>query len=561
MKLISVPFRKGFICRSCILLFVSLSLLLTTACPPPTGSTDPTAQFDTIFRKLPDDFFVVDDLGSLARYSVPTNVSTNCITNLYLDATTSMIGFLNSGKTNLYADVLNKLSMIAYVPFRDGTFNYYKFWESPVQITPEEFRKSAFDKSFYNPRSAPSGNDPKQTNIVSILEKISTDYSAMTQEQKDNNVSIIVSDMVTTEENDRDFIIKYLNEFFIRDGQAVALIGIKSMFDGYVNDVFVNGVNKNFQYNGLRPYYLLMIGRIPNIKAYLEEFNVITSSIVPEDQINNLLIYSPVVTFNGEMNTGIMKWDETDANFIHSQQASDMFDKSLLNNPSIQKAECVSLFYGLPIEIPDKNTLSGQMTIASPYAVDPDSILKIKQWNVTANIKSTYGVENDYEPEESADITNTVNEVISNPEQIKIINSNYEKNSSSVKIDISLNLKSMVRDQVYLANMEVFCKPVLESKDVPAWVHEWTMNMTGFGDWVSGKTAFNEPTTPYLADIFETLLRKIESDAKDYPTLKFGEYTISFISCDPVDEEFEQKCLDEVDKLLNDDEESNSEEK
>src|SRR5690606_14846294 len=111
-----------------------------------------------------------------------------------------------------------------------------------------------------------------------------------------------------------------------------------------------------FDYEGIRPYYLLLIGSLPNLRSYLEKFNQTFSNLSP-DKKESLLIFSHLLTVREDTGRAALTWDESyEDPFINAIAAQHFFSPSLLNDPDIQTTETYRFFHDLVFELPELST-------------------------------------------------------------------------------------------------------------------------------------------------------------------------------------------------------------
>lgn len=193
--------------------------------------------------------------------------------DIYLDATKSMLGFIANSNSN-YNQFLEELETTAGVGWRDADVRFFKFGTRIKEIDRDGYR-AAKNRQFYM--------EPgifEKTNIDEVLNQ--TDIS---------RVSVVITDLFQ-DEGDINSIVQQIKDRCFKQGIQVAILGVKSDFDGWVYDVGP-GIPPYQLKTGLdnadsfRPFYALMFGDPLNIERLFNNLN--SRPFVRED---NFLVLS-----------------------------------------------------------------------------------------------------------------------------------------------------------------------------------------------------------------------------------------------------------------------------
>lgn len=208
-------------------------------------------------------------------------LSKQLITDVYLDCTLSMQGFVTPGITTEYARVLDRLEGSITTGWENVSLNYYRFGTYIKRISGGE-QKKAVTPSFYNDADIFS-----KTSIEKVVDTADTSH-----------LIIIVTDLFQNDADVSTLVSKIKNKFLKRNF-SIGLVAVKSDFHGTVFDV---GINRDrFPYTGKRPFYLIVFGKHRDIEHF---YNSLSIRILNEIREHYFLLLSrhfsyPLLSFNG----------------------------------------------------------------------------------------------------------------------------------------------------------------------------------------------------------------------------------------------------------------------
>lgn len=166
--------------------------------------------------------------------------------DIFLDGSGSMRGFVTPGDFTIYAKALHVLQDTAITGSSDGQPTFTKFGTGLTSLREQGFTKAALP-TFY---------DEQETLIDKVFEAAS-----------DKNLTVIVTDLFQNEA-DTALLIEKVRDKYLHVGLAVGIVGIRSEFSGQVYDIGIEG--RNFGYNGLRPFYMILLGKHADIANFYE---------------------------------------------------------------------------------------------------------------------------------------------------------------------------------------------------------------------------------------------------------------------------------------------------
>ncbi len=181
----------------------------------------------------------------------PEPVPEKFLIDVYWDATYSMQGYTTLDAGNVYRTLPDILGDIGSSM---GEVKFYRFGENIQPLEGREYRKF----------SSPAPYDELITAVHNVIDKADSSH-----------LSIIITDLF---ESDSDWsnVTRKLRDKYFSKHLAVAVIGIKSSFNGDIFDVGLNAAK--FNYNSyddparFRPFYLILMGSEMSINEFMEKF-------------------------------------------------------------------------------------------------------------------------------------------------------------------------------------------------------------------------------------------------------------------------------------------------
>lgn len=405
----------------------------------------------------------------------PITATANITTDIYLDATLSMQGFITDGSLSYYQQTMPMLERA--VISRGGQINFFKFGTDIVELPGRSYGDSD-RKAFYGDNSI-----NKKTLIEKVLDRANPD-----------NLTVIVSDLFQ-EKADINQLSEKIKTKFIAADRAVGVLAIRSQYSGKIFDVGSN--NYSFVYstgsepNSLRPFYLLALGRHGDIANY---FNSLVSGEMAAFADKHQLIFSQYLTektatWANATITDTQGVNEVNGVLVHSQKGELPYREFKIKS----------------------NAETAKVTAALPFKKLRD-IVDFDQLKPSAET-FTCGY-----PKSSADPANGSNSYVPNELLMDAVKMSATLADDLINIGMDIDRKRL--DPKAICGYHIVLRPGRYA--VPGWVNEW--NMTGEqiegwraspGSFEGGKT-YN--LTPFLQTLWEINRRVHDPKVADFYT-------------------------------------------
>lgn len=174
---------------------------------------------------------------------------------IYIDGTFSMAGYVNHEGNSIYSDSLKNIERTITSGWKQEKIQYVKFGDSLQDLSREQFLRSN-RVSFYQ---------EKDTSLQKVVEAMDPD-----------KLNIMITDLFQTNQDIDSLIIAMKRACFVDSSRGVALIGIKSQFNGKIYDIGKNMLSVSYTNNNevdsYRPFYLLVIGKETDVRAFAESY-------------------------------------------------------------------------------------------------------------------------------------------------------------------------------------------------------------------------------------------------------------------------------------------------
>lgn len=216
------------------------------------------------------------------KFNIPKSIEID----IYLDATMSMIGYTSNSSSN-YNKFLEELETTETVAWPNSHVRFFKFGTRIKEITKDQFR-DARSQNFYT-----ESGICETTNIDLVINK--TDSS---------RVSVVITDLFQDEGN-LNAIVEQIKQRCFMQGIQVAILGIRSDFNGMVYDAGPQAGSYPLRIPpddaaNYRPFYAFIFGDPINIqflfnnlkqKSFVDEENflVLSRYIINDYKISSLV--------------------------------------------------------------------------------------------------------------------------------------------------------------------------------------------------------------------------------------------------------------------------------
>jgi len=204
-------------------------------------------------------------------------INDNLIADVFLDASLSMEGFITSGASSKYLQILQGVESAFLSGWPDCRVHFYQFG-SKVLALPERGYLHASKREFYQ-----NNEINTKTNIQKVIE-----YEYVNQ----NKLILIITDLYQ-DNSDVNLLSSILKEKCIKQNLAIGILGIKGQFNGNIYDVGTDNFTFNYKsakdnYETYRPFYIILIGRHSDIARFHSQL----TSAVPSIDLTNFIFFS-----------------------------------------------------------------------------------------------------------------------------------------------------------------------------------------------------------------------------------------------------------------------------
>ena len=192
------------------------------------------------------------DVGKVDKPpTAPIRHSDSIEVDMYLDGTYSMAGYVDFSSTTIYCESIKNIERTVTSTWKKDSVRYFKFGDGINNIDRNSFLSSN-DVGFYQ---------ETDTSIQKVVDNIDG-----------KRMSIIVTDLFQTNQ-DIDSLVKSLkSKCFSDERMAMALIGIKSQFNGTIYDVGKNLMSFTYKTTSetasYRPFYIIVLGKENDVSSF-----------------------------------------------------------------------------------------------------------------------------------------------------------------------------------------------------------------------------------------------------------------------------------------------------
>lgn len=385
--------------------------------------------------------------------------TTNSPTEVFIDATLSMQGFIADGSLSYYQQTIPILERA--VIRNGGQINFYKFG-TEIQDLPERSYGDAEKKAFYS-----DGVINKKTLIEKVIDRANPD-----------NLTIIVTDLFQ-ERADINQLSEKIKSKFLTNGRAVGILGIKSQFAGKIFDVGINNYSFAYSSSGesksLRPFYLLALGNHADIARYFDTLVSGEMSGFPDKQ---KIIFSKFLTAGPATLSGATISDSRGVNEVNGVMV-----------PS-QKGETPYKEFKIKNNV-DAATISAQL----PYKPLADTMpFEGAKGTVEA---FTCGL-----PDKETEAASSA--AVPSPEKASAVGFSAATINNEA-IDLKVEIATKKLDSKEVCGYHVIIRP--DQYRMPAWINAWNMSGEQIESWKTVPAAFDGSRTynlePFLGTLWE----------------------------------------------------------
>lgn len=203
--------------------------------------------------------------------------------DIYLDGTYSMAGYVNFSGTTVYVDSLKNIERTLTSAWKRDNIQYIKFGDDIKKLDRGGFLRA---------------------NNVGFYQETDTSLQKVVNYIDEKKMSIIITDLFQTNQ-DIDSLVKSLKiKCFADENKALALIGVKSEFNGKIYDVGKNLISFTYSTTAdkasFRPFYILVIGKEIDVRRFAQNFGKYYDDI----DIYKIVLFSKNLNINNLMIAG-----------------------------------------------------------------------------------------------------------------------------------------------------------------------------------------------------------------------------------------------------------------
>lgn len=174
--------------------------------------------------------------------------------DVYIDGTMSMAGYVNYAGGTIFSDSVKGIERSIQETWKDEKVNFIKFGDNFTPLSRDGLLQ-ANQVDFYNEK------DTSLQNVVA--------------QSDDKKLNVVITDLFQTNQ-DIDSLMNALKDKCFAQNHALAVIGVKSQFQGKVYDVGKSQSSFEYATNGdpasYRPFYLMVYGNENDVRAFSESF-------------------------------------------------------------------------------------------------------------------------------------------------------------------------------------------------------------------------------------------------------------------------------------------------
>ena len=272
--------------------------------------------------------------------------------DIYLDGTTSMYGYVNYPGGTIYADAVKDIDRTITENWKNDSIKYIKFGDNFQEMDRDAFLHMD-NPDFYN---------QKNTSLQKVIDQ-----------SKENDLTIIVTDLFQTNQ-DLDSLVRSIKNKGMGKDKAVAVIGLKSQFNGKIFDVGKNMSSLDYASSddplSYRPVYLLVFGNKNDTRTFVKSYQ----KKLPESAQTNVAIFSSDIGIDTILEADKVNSKKKDNKDKAAKMAtiSNLLPKSDIMQYRLKKDEKLS---EAPVRMYSKEVLG---KIPDTYTMKIDSI---ETWN------------------------------------------------------------------------------------------------------------------------------------------------------------------------------------
>lgn len=176
--------------------------------------------------------------------------------DVYIDGTFSMAGYVNYPTTTVYVNALKEVERTIASTWKKDNVQFIKFGDEYHKLNREQFL---------------------EFNKISFYEQLDTSLQKVIENIDETKMNIIATDLFQTNQDIESLMLAIKRKCFANDDNSLAIIGLKSQFNGRIYDIGKNLVAydyaSNTEIDSYRPFYFLVIGKDIDVRSFVEAYS------------------------------------------------------------------------------------------------------------------------------------------------------------------------------------------------------------------------------------------------------------------------------------------------
>lgn len=180
----------------------------------------------------------------------------NIDVDMYIDGTFSMAGYVNYPVTTIYVDALKEVERTVASTWKKDNIQFIKFGDGYHKLNREQFLQ--IDKTIF-------------------YEQLDTSLQKVVENVDEKKLNIIVTDLFQTNQDIESLMLAIKRKCFANNDGALAVLGLKSQFNGRIYDIGKNLAAYDYASNddvdSYRPFYFLIMGRDVDVRTFVNAYS------------------------------------------------------------------------------------------------------------------------------------------------------------------------------------------------------------------------------------------------------------------------------------------------
>lgn len=203
--------------------------------------------------------------------NINNNYSESIDVAMYIDGTYSMSGYVNFPYSTSYSNWIKSIERTITSNWKKETIQYIKFGDNNRVLSRNQFLESNHPE-FYQEL------DTSLQNVISNMDA--------------NKMNIVITDLFQTNQDIDSLVMELKKQSFSDEEKALALIGIKSQFNGKIYDIGKNRLSVDYKTTDdnatYRPFYIMVMGKENDIRVFVDGLK----KNIAKDELYKVVMFS-----------------------------------------------------------------------------------------------------------------------------------------------------------------------------------------------------------------------------------------------------------------------------